>query len=153
MIRYEVGDFERDQDQIQKLAIEHFNEVGYNGGPKTLDIDFELYISAQRDGAHASYNAIKDDKIIGYVMAFIGSCPHHRSILIADVDALFLTKKERKGLIAINMIKYFEYYLKTYRHVKYMRLHTNSNKDLSSLATFLRYEESDIVYTKCIGDI
>lgn len=138
--------------EILDLFRNHWDEIGLVGSSNLdLNIDYELYCSAERENRLFCVICENDNKIVGYLNFFIYNHPHNTHVRFATTDCLYLDKKYR-GLVAAKyvgqMFRISEIILKEEYGVDYVQFVFSVKNDLTRLAERLRYTKSDIVCLK-----
>jgi hypothetical protein len=96
--------------------------------------------------------AKNENELVGYYVGIIKPHIHYKNSLTAYNDVYFINPKARNvHMIAIRLFKFIEESLKK-RGVQRMTMNTKFHKNVGLLFERLGYEQSDIVYTKMIGD-
>lgn len=145
---------ERLQDvhrEILPMFNDHWEECGCAGGPEELAIDYNMYNLAERNGQHIGVAVRSDGVLIGYGSMFLMRPPHHRHDLVATGDCFFVVKEHRKGSVGLRLLKFMEAEALD-RGASYMTLLSNTNTPVDGLLRRLKYTETDITYTKKLGE-
>jgi hypothetical protein len=93
----------------------------------------------------------EEDEIIGYIVFFISNHLHYADCLIAQEDIYFLKKEYRTGRVGLKMFKFAEEYLKSI-NVDMVKYSTKVHADKSSLFEYLKYQNTEKVFTKMLKD-
>ncbi len=91
--------------ELVPLMAEHHGE---RGDLAPLDIDFRRYEVLDAQGCLRCYTARVDGELIGYASFVVGTDTHHRSLLRAFHDALFVRPEHRPGGVALRLIRFTE---------------------------------------------
>jgi GNAT superfamily N-acetyltransferase len=150
MITYEIGNAKECFDEISRLFQDHYSEISLL---KEYDLrpDYAKYFSIHQQENLKVILCKDEEKIIGYIVFFIGKHLHYIDCLLASEDIYYLKPEYRKGRTGIKMFKYAEQYLKSI-DVKMIRYGTKVHSDNSALFEYLGYSLTEKVYTKMLKD-
>ena len=150
MITYEIGNAKECFDDISRLFQDHYSEISLL---KDYDLrpDYSKYFAIHQQDNLKVILCKDEQKIIGYIIFFIGKHLHYIDCLLASEDIYYLKPEYRKGRIGIKMFKFAEQYLKSIG-VNMIRYGTKVHFDNSSLFEYLGYSLTEKVYTKMLKD-
>ncbi len=95
-------------DGLEDLIATHGEEVE----PEPMDLDWPAYLMMERQGVYRSVSARRGGKLVGYDSYFVRPPLHHKSVVWAVNDALYLDPAERRGLTAARLVRESERLLK-----------------------------------------
>jgi hypothetical protein len=153
MITFSVEDYSEDTvREILPLLENHYQEIALNKDQIKLEPDWDVYKTlGEKNMLHIVF-AKDGEELVGYYVGVIRPHLHYKSSLTAYNDVYFINPKARNvHMIAIRLFKFIEETLKK-RGVQRMTMNTKFHKNVGLLFERLNYEQSDIVYTKMIGD-
>ena len=133
-------------DEISKMFEKHYEELSVTKGFK-LNPDYNVYWEADKRKTLRVILCKDDNKIIGYIVYFIGLNLHYKDCLLATEDIYYLDPEYRKGLIGPKMFIFAEKYLKSIG-VDMIRYSTKTHLDNSKLFEFLGCEFIEKVFIK-----
>jgi hypothetical protein len=110
-------------------------------------VDPIAYIRASNMGDLALVVARDEGKVVGYLGCWIVPNVNYEH-LTAQQAGIYLNEEYRKGFLAIKMIRECERVLKEEYDVKDIILISTVKKDISSLFKYLKYQESETLYTR-----
>ena len=133
------------------LWSKHWEEIAINKDAIKLSIDYAQYDQLDRSGALQVIAARNEGKIIGYWLGIIRPHLHYSTSLTAFTDVYFILPEFRKGRTGIRLFQFVEKTLKA-RGVQKVFTATKKHKDLSRMFEFMGYVETEMVYTKMLGE-
>jgi len=90
---------------LMPLLEAHYAELGpvspFTDEP--LDVDQDTYDAIDAMGAYRAYTARADGKVVGYAGFFVRSHLHHRGLMVASHDVLYVLP-EHRGLASLQLI-------------------------------------------------
>jgi GNAT superfamily N-acetyltransferase len=109
------------RQELKPLLAAHWREIAHFQDIP-LNVDWETYHRASRDGLLRVFTARTEEGLAGYAVFFIRSNPHYQDSLQATQDVMFMSPEHRGRGGAL--ISFAEAYLKVegvqavYQHVK-----------------------------------
>jgi len=148
-LKYQVENWFDCKEEMKWLIPIHWEEVALNQDSIALNMWFEEYDKlAKLDILHI-VTVRDDEKIVGYYWAMIRPHMHYAQSLTAFTDMFFLHPKYRKGMNGVILFRFFEQSVKD-KGVQRIISSTKAHLDKSALFKRLKYQQSDIVYTKIL---
>lgn len=138
-------------EELKPLVEAHLEEVrGHGHGSK---VNLEWYVAQEKAMRLVFYSARDQEsgEMVGYAAVFY-TLDQFRGIRIAaNVDAVFLQQKHRKGLTGARFLSYIE------RHAKELGAHciyqsTTPGNDFGPVLNYLGYDLATITYAKSLGE-
>jgi hypothetical protein len=145
-IQYTASSLKECFDEISKMFEKHYEELSVTKSFK-LNPDYNVYWEADKRKTLRVILCKDDNKIIGYIVYFIGLNLHYKDCLLATEDIYYLEPKYRKGLIGPKMFIFAEKYLKSIG-VDMIKYSTKTHLDNSKLFEFLGCEFIEKVFIK-----
>ena len=149
MITYSVSKVADCFDEVFGLLDAHYKELSVMQ-EYPLNPDFEIYRAHDAKGTAKVILCKDDDKVVGYIVFFVGKHLHYTDCLIAVEDIYFLLPEYRKGRTGLKMFMFAEKYLQSIG-VNMIKYSTKMHHDNSSLFEYLGFKNTEKVYTKMIG--
>lgn len=149
------GDFTSNKDRMLHLFKNHWEEIGmYGSDHLDLDVNVEYYESLDKQKRFLGIGLENDtNSMIGYMSISIYGHPHHKSVIFAYVDCLYIKPEYRDSHTWIWMKRMFEFaekILKEEYNVTYIQSSSSVKKDLTKLMERMDYTESEKVFLKRI---
>ena len=119
-------------------------ETGHNF---PLDIDEEVYLHLEKAGGLRVYLARSGGQLAGYAAFFLTAHPHHRTVLLAQQDVIYIDPGHRG--CGGRFISWIDEKL-TGDGVQMILHHVTVSKDFSPLLERLGYAKTATVYTKIL---
>jgi GNAT superfamily N-acetyltransferase len=151
MITYQKDTVENVFRDIGDTFIKHHEEVESYTKDVPLDIDREQYEALEAVGALHAVSVRDDGELIGYYVSMVMPHPHHKGSLFAVNDIIYIDPEYRKSGVAAEMILFAENELRG-AGVDVMTFSMKAAYPFKSLAKHVGFEETEIVYSKYIGD-
>lgn len=148
MIKYQAVNYRDCIDEIKSMFESHYDELSVTKGFR-LNPDYEIYESADKRNTVKIILCKDDEKVIGYIVFFVGNNLHYKDCLLATEDIYYLLPEYRRGRIAIKMFNFAEDYLKSIG-VNMIRYTTKVHMDNSALFEYLDYNFIEKVFVKRI---
>lgn len=149
MITYSVMKTRDCLEELLPLLTKHYKEVSLLGRYE-LKPNYKMYYALDDTDKCKVVVAKNDEKIVGYIVFFLGQHAHYIDCNLAIEDIYYVLPEYRKGRIAIKMFQYAEEYLKSIG-INMIRYTTKTHIDNSALFEYLKYENTEKVFTKMIG--
>jgi len=92
-------------EEIQPLHREHWVETEEYRWVVGLDVDYDQYVAAERQGRFVLFTCRDNGRMVGYLMMYLFQSAH-MSRRQANEDALFFTKSARVGLRALAFVRF-----------------------------------------------
>lgn len=87
------------------LIEDHWSEVAIDGSGRQLDVDWAAFDALNEIGKLVTIVARENNEVVGYAVFATLPHLHAKGTLVASNDALFLSKKARKGRAGIVLVK------------------------------------------------
>lgn len=71
-----------------------------------LDVDQDTYDAIDGMGAYRAFTARADGRLVGYAGFFVRGHLHHRTLVVATHDMLYVLPEHRAGLVGAQLITY-----------------------------------------------
>ena len=114
-----------------------------------LDVYWKGYFLAQSAGILKIYTVRSDLKLVGFAVYVVEIMLHHKTLVRAVCDTIFISKGSRKGATGMDIIKFCESQLKRIG-VSVVTIGTNNKRDLSKLFKRLGYSPTETVFSRRI---
>jgi len=150
MVKYELDSFIRIRREIEPLLKQHWDEIALNKDTIKLNPHWKKYAMLDQNNMLRVYTARKDEELIGYFVVILESSLHYMDHTFAHNDVIFLTKKYRKGLTGVKLIKYAEECLAE-EGVKQLFVNTKLHQPFDVILERLEFKEVEKVYSKVLG--
>lgn len=133
--------------EIEPLLMEHWKErAEYDDIP--LDPDWDAYERMQSVGVLRIFTARDvDQQLIGYCVTMVLPHLHHRTVLMAMQDLIFIVPEQRRGGLGMALIEYVESALAA-EGVKVTTQHMKAKHSFGKMLERVGYELMDLIYTK-----
>jgi len=151
MITYQKDTVENVFRDIGETFIKHHEEVESYAKEVPLDIDRGQYEALELAGVLHTVSVRDAGELVGYYVSIVMPHPHHKGSLFAVNDILYIDPEYRSSEVAAEMIIFAEEDLKE-MDVTVMAFSMKVSHPFKSLAEMLGFEETDIVYSKYLGD-
>lgn len=151
MITYQKDTVENVFRDIGETFVKHHEEVESFAEEVPLDIDRGQFEALEAAGVLHTISARDDRELIGYYVSMIMPHSHHKGSLFAVNDILYINPEYRSSGIAAEMITFAEKDLRE-MGVVVMAFSMKVSHPFKNLAEHLGFEETDIVYSKYLGD-
>lgn len=86
------------RDALEPLFERHWREVETNQDTVPLEPDWQAYECIEAAGIYSFTTARTGGVLVGYVGLIISPALHHRSVISAEPDLLWLAPEHRRGL-------------------------------------------------------
>ena len=96
------------------------------------------------------FTARDNGTLVGYFVVFVDTNLHYKDHLFAKNDLVYIAPSHRKGFTAVKLIKFAEKCLKE-DGVSVMVVNTKNHKPFHELMRYLKFSDSETIYTKFIG--
>ena len=134
-------------DEVMPLLEMHHKELWWDKD-QALDIDLETYYHSCENNRYPIFTARDNGKLIGYSTYFVQFHVHHKSVLTAIHDVLFVLP-EYRGKVGKELLQYSENELKNLGVNMIMQAVTPMI-DFSPLLKRMGYKELETLYVKRI---
>jgi len=131
--------------EIHKLTEDHHEEVG---NAHDLDPDFNLYLKIEEAGGLRVYTVRQGDTLKGYAVFFYAIDIHHKTVLRATQDLLYLDPSVR-ALNAMKFIKWCDAQLKE-EGVQRVYHYVTVAKDFSKLLQRMGYKKNSELWDRSL---
>jgi ribosomal protein S18 acetylase RimI-like enzyme len=138
-------------DELMPLLNLHWDKCGLYKSKLHLEVDKDFYVKAEKSGHALLYTVRSDGILVGYATALLNYQPHHKNDIFAMVDTIYIKPEYRRGMLAIKFMKNLESDLKS-RGISVLAYHVGVELDYPELFQWLKYDRSEIVYTKYLKD-
>lgn len=138
------------QKDLKPLLDLHWEEIALDKDAIKLNPDFDLYISMEEQKMLSTITVREEGKLIGYQLAILSYNMHYKDSYEALVDIYYIHPDYRKGRVGIKLFKYCE---EVYREKGVNKISTacKLHHDVGSVFLYLKYKETERVFTKLIG--
>ena len=147
-IQYRITNAKECFDDVFKLLKDHYDEVETIKDFQ-LNPDYHVYFEADKKKLVKVILCEDDNKLVGYIVFFVGPNLHYKDCLLATEDIYYLKPEYRKGRIGIKMFKFAEEYLKSIG-INMIRYSTKTHLDNSRLFEYLGCSFIEKVFIKRI---
>jgi L-amino acid N-acyltransferase YncA len=135
----------------QTLWLEHYDEIAVQKDRMAMKPDVVAYQNLEQLGQLQIVTAREAGQMVGYILSVIRPHLHYADVLCGYEDAYFLAKSHRKGMAGVRLIK------EAIRHMQAAGVRkaffmTKVALDMGAIFRRLGFTETDIVYSKWIGD-
>lgn len=126
------------------MMVDNNNEVNLFGEP--LSLDFETYLASEEAGGLKSYTVrTEENKLVGYCLFFISNHTHHKGMMVAHQDVIYVDPIYRT--CGIRLLRYTESELKT-QGVNLIIQAAPKISRLGKVLERLKYEEMETLYIR-----
>lgn len=146
MITYQTESWDSYYRDCQELWAENCTELG-NG--KVLNPDVATYRSLEQLGMLVIITARNEGQLIAYRIFAVRGNLHHRDVLTAFEDSMFITKAFRFGRVAIKLLTVTENIMKIL-NVQEITCIVNASGGTGRLMEKCGFELNSLVYSKRI---
>lgn len=108
MITYQQEFLLTVEKDILPLLEEDYQEIEYNKNLRSLDPDWETYLTLEEHGKLKIFSCRDNGKLVGYLTVIVGVDLHDKKSKVVAQDILFLSKDYRKGRTGIKLVKFAE---------------------------------------------
>lgn len=145
---YQLESFNSIKHDIKPLIEQHWHEIALNQDKIKLNPDWKEYARLDQAGKLRIYTARKDGVLHGYFVVIVSRSLHYMDHLFAHNDIIFLTKKARRGLTGVKLIKYAQDSLEA-EGVSLLMINTKTHQAFDKILERLKYNCIERVYSKC----
>jgi len=138
-------------EEVKPLLQDHWGEVALNKNKLALDPDWSAYEHLEAQGQLKIFTAREEGTLVGYFVSFVYPSLHYKNRLFSSNDLTYLVPSHRKGFTGVNLIKFAESCLRE-DGVSVMMVSTATQKPFHKLMKYLRFSNSETLYSKYIGD-
>lgn len=139
------------KDEAEPLFEEHYDEIAMYQDKIKLVPDYSRYYLLQEAGCF-SFISIRDEgKLVGYCTTFITPHLHYSEDSYAANDIVLISKKYRKGMLAVRLFKFLEAKMKE-RGASVLTMHMKTFAPFDGLMERLGWDYAERIYTKCIKE-
>lgn len=93
------------KDELLPLQQEHWAERSEVSDKAELNVNMLLFQAIDSTGKLHIVTARDDKKLVGYFVSIISQHPYCTNLIMAENNAIFLSKKYRKGLTGYKLMK------------------------------------------------
>ncbi len=147
MYTYQTESFDDVYPDIVPLFRNHYKEVERDQDKLPLNPDYEMYRTIEQSGHLRIFTVRYKDKLVGYSVYIVHPNLHHKDILFAVGDVLFIESEHRRGGSGVKLIIHAEAVLRD-QGVKVVITHGKYDSPIRKLFERLDYEKDEMVYRK-----
>ncbi|WP_161596261.1 GNAT family N-acetyltransferase [Rhodanobacter glycinis] len=151
MITFAVEPWSSFRHDAGRLWVKHWEEVAVHQDVISLNVDYDQYDRQDAYGALYIIVARHKGEIVGYWAGLIRAHLHYADSLTAYTDVYFVEKEYRKRGVGQDLFAFVEKMLKA-RGVQRIFTATKLHLNHSALFKAAGYNETEIVFTKLLGD-
>jgi len=139
-------------DDMKENLLDHYNETQLYSDKIPMDPAYDLYELLYYQGAVRFFTCRDDDnKLIGYLIMFVNEGLHHKDVLKAQMDNMYVVPEHRHTEVAETLIQMAERTLKE-DGVAVMQINFKTQMPCQNLMDKLGYYKVEVAYTKYIKD-
>jgi hypothetical protein len=136
-------------DEVCKYSNAHLREIGGDAEMEP-DVWHEFYYAIEKADNLRIYTA-RNGKLVGYSVYFVSPHRHHKTVLQATSDLMYMDPTARKGLVGMAFLKWCEEQLKD-DGVSVIYHFSSSAKDLSPMLGRMGYNEVQTMWVRKLKD-
>lgn len=152
-IEIKVVKLEEVLDKMKGTFPEHAKETELYQDRIEFNPDYDTYLTLSE--ADSLYFVVAEDldtqEIVGYLSLMIHFHPHHKDVLTATNNLIYVSRNYRGKGISMNMFIEAEKFLKD-AEVDLFMFSAKASNPLKDTAEVLGFDECEVVYSKYIGD-
>lgn len=134
-------------DELLPLFFLHRDEIDLYG--RQLNIDFESYAALEEQGLLRIYTMRNQTKLVGYCVFYLYNHMHHKEMLVAKQDVLFVDRQFRgRGL---SLLRYCDRMLKIEGVNTVIQCVPNGG-EWGTILKRMGYHEQETAYAKTLGE-
>lgn len=141
-----------EREAIEKLIVEHYEEIAHNKDKIKLDPDWERYYDLDEKDLLLCCGAYEGGELVGYYISFVMPNLHYSSDLFAVCDIVFILPEYRRGSMGMNLFTFHEEMCKELG-VSVMTMHVKTDNDFSPLMDYLDWKWAEKLFTKCLKQV
>lgn len=134
--------------EIESLIDQEWEEIGDEPDIKP-DIDWKQVALMEEVGMLLAFTARDDGKLVGYCLVTKSVGLANKALVIAESQALFVSKEHRGGRVAINIIKFAEKCLKE-DGVNRFNINSSAYIDLTPLMNRLGFKKIEVKFGRTL---
>ena len=131
------------------MLAQHHEEVEDQRLP--LVPDYNLFMSLEQQQMLHVFTARDDGKLVGYNVYTTTPTLHHQTTKVAVCDSIYVLPSYRGTWVGVKLIKFAETVLKD-KGVSVVMMNAKSKHDFGSMLNRLGYAQTEVQYTKHLGD-
>ena len=136
------------KEEVEPLLVMHWEEVGmFDKNRVPLWVDWSKYLFLEEWGGYLVVTVRDDDKLVGYLGAFITEHMHYNKTKFGMTDVVYVLPEYRKGLLGVKLISESEQDMKGLG-VRISILSFKVDKSMSKIAERLGYSPLDTQHFK-----
>lgn len=132
-------------NEINAHAGVHWIEMASRPDLRTLAVDWEAYLAADRVGRITLGTARRGGKLIGYLCMMHRTDLHSKSTIAAESAFYYVERRPMRGLVERNLIKFVVRQL-TQRGIKYIRFRNKISHSNAPILEALGFVPDEISY-------
>ncbi len=136
-----------EKDQLETLLAENFEEGKTLKEFFPLDVDWEKLLVLEKAGNLGAYSVRWEDSLVGYAIILADTHIHHKSVVFAKIDTIFIQKKHRKGGCGYRFMKYLTR-VREDLGVQSFSVSAKMDHSFNKLLSKLEFVPVDTYYTK-----
>lgn len=133
-------------DLAALLTKNHEETSSHHGLP--LDINVDAFKLADANGILRCFCAYVDDRIVGYAAFLVSEHWHHKGVLYAMQDVIFVDREHRTSLAGIALLRASEDALREEGVTMIVHHQKNKLPALGKLLQFMGYEPEETTWMK-----
>jgi hypothetical protein len=131
--------------EINAHASAHWAEVASRPDIRTLAVDWEAYLAADRAGRVTLGTARRGERLIGYLCMVHRTDLHSKSTVTAESAFYYVERRPMRGLVERNLIRFVLGYL-TQRGIRYVRFRNKVSHSNAPILKSLGFVPDEISY-------
>ena len=135
--------------EIESLVDDEWQEVGDEPDLKP-DLDWETIHALEEIGAIFAFTVRNDGKLVGYCVVSKYNGIANKKLVVAECQALFVSKEHRGCSVANKLIKFAVAVMKEEGANRFHLSASASTKDISPLMTRLGFDKIEIKFGRVI---
>lgn len=152
-IEIKVVKLEEVLDRMKSTFPNHVKETELYQDKMEFNPDYDAYLTLSEAGG--LYFVVAEDldtqEIVGYLSLMVHFHPHHKDVLTATNNLIYVNYNYRGKGISMGMLEEAEKFLKD-AEVDLFMFSAKASNPLKDTAKVLGFDECEVVYSKYIGD-
>lgn len=138
------------REEIELLAIDHWNEVQEHKDLFVFDIDWETYEAIESTGNLGTFTIRnKEDTLVGYFTCIASPHIHTKTVTVAVSDTVYIMPAYRKGHTASKFLDYVQEQM-TNLGVDVLVINAKKDSGFEKVLSRKDFEPLETVYSKVL---
>lgn len=136
-------------EDISDYALDHLIETGANFKMKP-EVWADWYNAVSKQGNIRIYTA-RNGKLVGYAVFFVSPHRHHKSVIQATQDLIYLAPEARKGMIGMSFLKWCDDRLRD-EGVQIVYQYSSMAHDIGQVLSRMGYINTQALWARNLTD-